>query len=173
MTNSTQRLLVEGGCYSRVLHSFSRLLWFACVIAAASIVQAQTETVLHSFGAPPDGGNPEAGVIFDSAGNLYGTTIAGGASGGASSACPPVFQLDSGCGSVFKVDAAGNETVLYSFTGGTDGKQPWAGVIQDSAGNLYGTTQLGGAHGLGVVFKVDATGHETVLHSFAGSPDGN
>jgi uncharacterized repeat protein (TIGR03803 family) len=137
------------------------------------MAQAQTETVLHSFGAPPDGGNPEAGVILDSAGNLYGTTLAGGASGGTSSVCPPVFQLDSGCGTVFKVDAAGNETVLYSFAGGTDGKQPWAGVIQDSAGDLYGTTQLGGTHGLGVVFKVDTTGHETVLHSFAGSPDGN
>jgi len=100
-----------------------------------------TETVLYSFCAMvncTDGGGPLAGVFRDAAGNLYGTTSGGGA---------------SGLGTVFKLDATGTETVLHSFTG-PDGKSPYAGVVQDSAGNLYGTTYLGGAYGYGVVFKI-------------------
>ncbi len=62
---------------------------------------------------------------------------------------------------------------LYSFTGGADGAHPVAGVIRDSAGNLYGTTRDGGTANLGVVYEVDATGHETVLHSFGGGNDGS
>jgi len=122
-------------------------------------VQAQTaaETVLHNFGSPPKGANPSAGVIRDSAGNLYGTTPVGGA---------------ANAGVVFKVNTAGRETVLYSFTGGADGSQPYAGVIADSSGNLYGTTYSGGQAGWGVVFKVDKAGQETVLYSFKGGADG-
>jgi uncharacterized repeat protein (TIGR03803 family) len=116
---------------------------------------AGNETVLHSFGGP-DGANPYGGVIRDSAGNLYGTTYQGGA---------------SGYGEVFKLDTAGTLTVLYSFTDGPDGGFPQAGVIRDSAGNLYGTTHQGGGSGAGVVYKVDTAGNETVLHSFSG-PDG-
>jgi uncharacterized repeat protein (TIGR03803 family) len=103
---------------------------------------------------------------MDSAGNLYGTTQKGG------TGCPSPFT--PGCGVVFKIDPAGNETVLYSFTGANgDGAFPFAGLILDSAGNLYGTTNSGGAAGggfagPGTVFKVDPTGHETVLHSFTG-----
>jgi uncharacterized repeat protein (TIGR03803 family) len=116
------------------------------------------ETVLYSFTGGADGAYPVAGVIRDSAGNLYGTTYGGGA---------------SGAGVVFKVDTSGNETVFYSFTGAADGGNPAAGVIRDSAGNLYGTTIYGGgASGAGVVFKVDASGHETVLYSFTGGADG-
>ena len=100
---------------------------------------------------------PYGGLIRDSKGNLYGTTNGGGA---------------SGAGVVFKVDTSGNETVLYSFTGGADGGYPLAGVIRDSAGNLYGTTNGGGASGAGVVFKVDTSGNETVLYSFTGGADG-
>jgi uncharacterized repeat protein (TIGR03803 family) len=117
---------------------------------------AGTETVLHSFASPPTGANPYAGVIRDSAGNLYGTTYSGGA---------------AGAGVVFKVDTAGNEIVLHSFTGGTDGANPYAGVIGDLGGNLYGTTFFGGAANLGVIYTLDPHGHETVLHSFGG-PDG-
>jgi uncharacterized repeat protein (TIGR03803 family) len=74
---------------------------------------------------------------------------------------------------VFKVDTFGNETVLYSFTGGSDGGYPlWVVLVRDSAGNLYGTTNGGGASGAGVVFKVNAAGNETVLHSFTGGADG-
>jgi uncharacterized repeat protein (TIGR03803 family) len=121
------------------------------------LAQAQTYTVLHRFqGSPADGQIPQAGVIGDSAGNLYGTTKYGGA---------------SNAGVVFKLDKTG-ETVLYSFTGGADGDQPGAGVIRDSAGNLYGTTSAGGTFGYGVVYKLDTTGKYTVLYSFKGGADG-
>jgi uncharacterized repeat protein (TIGR03803 family) len=114
-------------------------------------------SVLYSFCSVTnctDGVNPQAGLILDSAGSLYGTTSGGGANGG---------------GTVFKLDTNGVETVLYSFCSValcTDGSTPVAGVIQDAAGNLYGTTYVGGANGGGVVFKVDTTGQETVLYSF-------
>jgi uncharacterized repeat protein (TIGR03803 family) len=135
----------------------SRLL-FVCTLAIASIapVAAQTnEVVVHNFGGA-GGVNPYAGVIRDPAGNLYGTTLDGGAANE---------------GVVYKLDTTGHETVLYSFTGGADGAQPVAGVIRDSAGNLYGTTQYGGV-GAGVVYKLDTAGHETVLYSFTGGADG-
>jgi uncharacterized repeat protein (TIGR03803 family) len=117
---------------------------------------ARQYTVLYTFTGGADGSIPQGGVIRDSAGNLYGTTYAGGT---------------SGQGVVFKLDTAGQETVLYTFTGGADGGGPNA-VIRDSAGNLYGTTGGGGTSGAGVVFKVDAAGHETVLYSFTGGADG-
>jgi len=124
------------------------------------------ETILYSFTGPPDGANPVAGLILDSAGNLYGTTENGGVIGGA---CPG----SNGCGVVFKVDATGKETVLYSFTGAADGWSPLGALVEDSLGNLYGTTLHGGAVGPGVVFKLEPNGNETVLHSFSGgSTDG-
>jgi uncharacterized repeat protein (TIGR03803 family) len=118
------------------------------------------ETVLHSFTgfSKGDGNLPTAGLLLDGKGNLYGTTIAGGA---------------YNYGTVFKVDATGHETVLYSFTGGTDGDQPWSGLIRDAKGNLYGTTQTGGVYNYGTAFKLDKTGNETVLHSFNGTSDGS
>ncbi len=122
-----------------------------------------TETVLYSFCSESDcadGFTPMAGVIRDAQGNLYGTTSLGGA---------------YGQGTVFKLDTTGQETVLYSFCiqpNCTDGANPSAGVIQDSQGNLYGTTQKGGANGEGTVFKLSGT-TETVLYSFrAGNKDG-
>jgi uncharacterized repeat protein (TIGR03803 family) len=124
------------------------------------------ETLLYTFTGGADGGYPEAGLVRDSAGNLYGTTANGGNSTGT---CSYGF---SGCGVVFKLDASGNETVLYAFTGGADGSRPVASVIRDSAGNIYGTTQTGGTAGAGVVFKVNAAGEETVLYSFTGGSDG-
>ncbi len=120
------------------------------------------ETVLHTFTGGTDGGNPTAGVLMDSAGNLYGTTYQGGITG--------VNRF--GAGVVYKIDTSGQFTVLYSFTGGTDGSGPFAGVIQDSAGNLYGTTYYGGAGGYGVVYKLTPSLQETVLYSFKGAPDG-
>ncbi len=89
-----------------------------------------SETVLHTFEGRLRGSNPYAGVIRDPAGNLYGTTFYGGA---------------ANAGVVYKIDATGRETVLYSFTGGNDGNNPLAGVVRDPAGNLYGTTISGGA----------------------------
>jgi uncharacterized repeat protein (TIGR03803 family) len=122
------------------------------------------ETVLHRFGLPRyDGEQSAAELIRDSAGNLYGTT----AFGGGGSSCS-----GHGCGVVFRVDPAGKETVLYRFTGGNDGAEPFAGLVRDSAGNLYGTTYYGGTNDLGVVFKLDRTNKETILHTFTGPPDG-
>jgi len=113
-------------------------------------------TVLHDFDGL-DGSTPSSGPILDSAGNLYGTTEQGG---------------EFGQGTVYKLDTSGNETVLYSFFGYPDGKDPYAGVILDSAGNLYGTTVDGGAFNRGTVYKLDTSGNETVLHSFGGRNDG-
>ncbi len=115
------------------------------------------ETILHNFTGGSDGGVPDAGVIRDSAGNFYGTASAGGTSGN---------------GVVFKLDSAGHETVLYSFSGGTDGALPAAPLVSDDAGNLYGTAAEGGNSGAGVVFKLDSAGNETVLYSFSGGNDG-
>jgi uncharacterized repeat protein (TIGR03803 family) len=123
------------------------------------------ERVLYRFGDAVGGWHPSAGVIQDDAGNLYGTTELGG-----DLSCS--LGYSEGCGVVFKLDIAGNETALHTFTGGADGAGPFAGVIRDTAGNLYGTTISGGDYGYGVVFKLDAAGNETVLHAFSGGADG-
>ncbi|MGA2741008.1 MAG: choice-of-anchor tandem repeat GloVer-containing protein [Bryobacteraceae bacterium] len=134
------------------------VFWFACVLALIiAAPAAASEIVLHNFGCPPKGAEPYAPLIADSMGNFYGTTANGGA---------------AGVGVVYKLDATGHETVLYSFMGGNDGANHYSGVIGDSAGNLYGTTYQGGAAGFGVVYKLDSTGRETVLYSFAGGDDG-
>jgi uncharacterized repeat protein (TIGR03803 family) len=117
------------------------------------------ETVLYSFAGATDGANPVAGVVRDNAGNLYGTTPSGGS---------PICQ----CGTVFKVSNSGKETVLYRFRGGIDGAAPYAGVVRDSAGNLYGTTSSGGTSNNGTVFKVNASAKESVLYNFSGGVDG-
>ena len=131
-----------------------------------------TETVLYRFTGGAAGGLPFAGLVRDSAGNLYGTTVQGGDLSGCTG---------YGCGVVFKLDITGMETVLYTFTGRADGGNPQAGLIRDSTGNLYGTTTAGGTvtgsgtlceDGCGVVYKVDTTGRETVLHTFTGEADG-
>jgi len=127
------------------------------------------ETVLYSFCVQPncaDGAFPQAGVALDPKGNLYGTT----ASGGALDGCGGL-----GCGSVFKLTPAGQETVLDSLAG-YYGYTPVAGVVFDQKGNLYGTTLFGGDYqyqcrvngsiGCGVVFGLTPKGKEIVLHSF-------
>ena len=115
------------------------------------------QTVLYSFTGGSDGGYPYAGVIRDSAGNLYGTTLFGG---------------PANSGVVYKVDPTGHETVLYGFAGGADGARPYAGVIRDSSGSLYGTAAEGGASNAGLVYKLDSTGQKTNLYSFPGMADG-
>jgi uncharacterized repeat protein (TIGR03803 family) len=125
---------------------------------------------LYSFCADDciDGSLPEDSLLRDAQGNLFGTTVSGGAIGSQ----PPCGFL--GCGVVFKVDPNGIETVLYTFSGGPDGGFPVANVIEDSDGNLYGTTMHGGtadqvcSGGCGVIFKVTSAGQETVLHQFGG-----
>jgi len=118
------------------------------------------ETVIYRFRGGQDGSAPSAGVIRDEAGYLYGTTSQGGPS----------------LGTVFRIDSLGKENVLYRFSGNADGSTPMGGLIRDAAGNFYGTTLDGGSdtaqYGFGVVFKLDPSGHETVLHTFTGGDDG-
>src|SRR5580700_8521561 len=133
--------------------------------AAGTVFRINTagkEKVLHSFSQTDgDGAFPWYGTLArDSSGNLYGTTITGGVAG------------ELCCGTIFKVTAAGKETVLYRFTGDNGDGFPQAGVVRDSSGNLYGTTQNGGPSNAGTVFKVDPSGRKTILYSFTGSTDG-
>jgi uncharacterized repeat protein (TIGR03803 family) len=122
------------------------------------ITPAGKETVLHAFNGRADGACPSAGVIRDAKGNLYGTTEQGG-----------TYNV----GTVFKVTPSGKQTILYSFSGETDGEGPIGGVIRDASGNLYGTTQMSNHFsGYGTVFEVTPSGEEKVLHSFAGGTDG-
>jgi uncharacterized repeat protein (TIGR03803 family) len=120
-----------------------------------------TQTVLYRFRDSPDGQQPDSGLTRDAAGNLYGTTAFGGQCG-----------IQGGCGTVFKVDATGQETILYTFTGGADGGVPFAGLVRDATGNLYGATAGFGTYDDGTVFKLDTSGKETVLYSFKGGADG-
>jgi uncharacterized repeat protein (TIGR03803 family) len=127
------------------------------------------ETVLHKFegAANSDGAGPGARLVQDGLGNLYGTTNNGG-----DVDCVARYY-EPGCGTVFKIDTAGHETVLHQFTGAnSDGEIP-SGLILDPQGNLYGTTTFGGRYGYGTVFRVDPSGHETVLYSFRGPGAGD
>ena len=178
-----------------------------------------TEQVLHSFGNGTDASAPFAGLTFDTAGNLYGTTEVGGTSGGcAPYGCGTVFELTPAAGgtwtekvlynfggrhgrdysqsrlssstppaistarppkaalttweTLFELTPAGGgtwtEQVLHNFGNGTDGANPYARLIFDAAGNLYGTTYQGGSYGGGTVFRFNAQG-ESLLQSFSGN----
>ena len=127
-----------------------------------------TETMLYAFcnkANCADGAAPGGALIMDKDGNLYGTTTAGGRSACSDEGYP-------GCGTVFRLTPSGKETVLFSFDGGGQGAYPYSSLISDDGGNLYGTTDLGGAYGQGAVFKLSANGKETVLYSFTGGTDG-
>lgn len=135
------------------------------------------EAVLYSFTGGSDGGSPSSSLVFGKNGALYGTTSAAGASIGGT-----VFQLTPPAAQ----GGSWTESVIYSFTLGSDGGVPYAGVISDAAGNLYGTTAVGGNFscnagfndGCGVVYKLappatqGSAWTETVLHSFSGGLDG-
>jgi uncharacterized repeat protein (TIGR03803 family) len=128
----------------------------------APVAGAHADDTLYTFSGGNDGGTPYCGLISGGKGNdpakmrLYGTTQDGG---------------KSGYGTVFEIEGAGLESVVYSFGGGSDGANPVASLITDANGNLYGTTENGG-DGFGVVFKLTPGGTETVLHAFAGGNDG-
>jgi beta-xylosidase len=132
---------------------------------------AWSEHVLHRFTGGTDGGRPEAELIFDAAGNLYGTADVGGGT-----ACYGY----SGCGLVFELtrESTGkwSEHVLHRFTGGLDGDEPDAGLIFDAAGNLYGAATHTGEGNEGLVFKLTRTSTGTwskqVLHRFDAPTDG-
>lgn len=128
---------------------------------------ASTTQILYSFQGDTDGEYADTDLVVDTAGNIYGTTVQGGTFGG---------------GTVFEVTPAGVHTVLYNFTGGSDGGEPYKGVTLDSQGNLYGTAGVGGKYvgpcsdtGCGVVFKLTNSGgtwKQTVIHYFTGGNDG-
>jgi uncharacterized repeat protein (TIGR03803 family) len=144
------------------------------ILATTTLAFGQNETVIYSFQGGSDGKEPEAGLVADRAGNLYGTTYSGGSTGWGTAfeLSPPTAPGDPW-----------TEKILYAFQGGTDGKEPKAALIFDSMGNLYGTT-FGGSNtgcfgnGCGTVFELSppsAPGMawtETVLHHFQGSGDG-
>lgn len=134
-----------------------------------TVVCPWTETVIYAFHGGTDGIEPQfSGVAFDPAGNMYGTTALGGA---------------NGKGIVYKLTRNGSqwvESILYNFNGAGDGSNPQAGVILDSAGNLYGTTQMGGdlscafSQGCGTVFELSPPGSgwtETTIYTFESSSD--
>jgi uncharacterized repeat protein (TIGR03803 family) len=178
-----------------------------------------TETIIHSFGSGTDGMFPEAGLVADATGNLFGTTAQGGAhglgaifeltpvsggwmenviysfAGGKSGAGPTAgLSLDTsgnvygttsgggtrGLGNIFKLTHGANgkwtESVIHTFTGGRWGANPYGGLVFDVMGNLYGTTAVGGVHNWGIAFKLvlnsDGKWIESVLHSFGGGRDG-
>lgn len=116
-------------------------------------------TVLYSFQGSPDGENPQANLYLASDGNFYGTAARGGADGG---------------GTIFRISPAGVFTLLYTFTGGTDGAFPSAGLIEGSDGNMYGTTVSGGAinaagfTGYGTIFQLTPNGVLTTIYTFTG-----
>ena len=142
--------MVRKQCFLNV-RAMVLLSLFLTVALGSRRAGAQTYTVLHAFAAGTDGAAPSP-IIRDAEGNLYGTTNFGGV---------PSCGEDT-CGTVYKIDSAGNETVLYSFQGGNNGSDPKAALVRDAAGNLYGTTQGNGfIPGASVVFKVEPNGQET------------
>jgi uncharacterized repeat protein (TIGR03803 family) len=144
-------------------------------LCLTSMAQGQTYTVLHNFSHGPDGGLPEGGLTMDAEGNLYGTAVAGGRTGGN---CGPY-----GCGTVFKLSSSLVLTPIYLFQGGTDGSAPGPAILRPN-GTLYGVTTIGGGNGCtgsgcGTVFSLtppDCTScvwKETVLYRFTGGIDGS
>lgn len=131
-------------------------------------------SVLHTFGGP-DGRYPDSVLLLDADGNIYGTTGDGGSNSNDQ-------QCAYGCGTVFKITPNGAESVLYNFcslSNCADGASPGSGpLVRDDVGNIYGTTARGGAYdncnkeGCGVVFELDTSGKERVLHRFSGGADG-
>jgi uncharacterized repeat protein (TIGR03803 family) len=143
-------------------------LIMATVLMPLGTSAQSTFITLHRFSGGNDGGNAQGSLIFDAAGNLYGTTIEGG-----NSHC--------GCGGVvfrltLRSDGGWTESVLHVFGRGHDGAEPRAGLIFDAEGNLYGTTSSGGVSNLGTVFELtpnaDGSWSEKLLHSFTGESDG-
>lgn len=109
-----------------------------------------TQTILYSFQGSSDGGAPYSGLVFDKAGNLYGSATAGGLGG-----------CGQGCGTIFELSpskSGWSYNVIYSFQGGNDGGQPTAGLVFDNSGNLYGAAESFGANGGGTVFELSPSG---------------
>jgi uncharacterized repeat protein (TIGR03803 family) len=124
------------------------------------------ESVLYSFSGGSDGSYPEGSLIIDASGNLYGTTSEGG------NACQ-IKKKIFGCGVVFKISTDGSETVLYAFKNDLDGMAPYAGLIQDSLGDFFGTTSEGGSakgcdsRHCGTIFELSPDGAKTTIYNFS------
>ena len=151
----------------RFLHSANRILVTCAAMAllATAAWAASAAKLIYSFAGSGDGEYTDTELVMDSAGNLYGTSVQGGIYGG---------------GTVFQVTPAGVHTVLYDFTGGADGGEPYKGVTLDAQGNLYGTAVTGGGGscegGCGVTFKLSNSGGvwtQSVIHTFTGGKDGS
>jgi len=142
-------------------HSALTLVLSICVFTSTAVFAANSTKLIYSFGGGSDGEYTDTELVVDRAGNLYGTSVQGGMFGG---------------GTVFQVTPAGVHTVLYNFTGGADGGEPYKGVTLDAEGNLYGTAVTGGGGscegGCGVVYKLANSGGtwtQTVIHTFTGA----
>ena len=136
----------------RRLSVFPAILFLMFAVATAP-AQTQNFTVLHEFNGTADGANPEGKLLRDAAGNLYGTTFAGGAVGE---------------GTVYTIDNTGKEKILFTFSGEFQtGGFPATPLIRDQAGNLYGIAD-GGPGGAGIVYKISPDGKETILFAFQG-----
>lgn len=140
------------------------------VLAFTVAAHAQTETVLFDFNGNTEGAEPPSGLVADSAGNLYGTTQWGGSYTSCSTGCGVVYELSR------TSSGAWEQTILHTFGAFGDGAEPAAGLVVDRAGNLYGTTTLGGSRLLGTVFELTPTAGGTwqssILWSFLGGSDG-
>jgi uncharacterized repeat protein (TIGR03803 family) len=151
----------DGNLYGTTV--FGSSIGYGTVFKISNPTTSPTESVIYAFTGGSDGGSPHAGLIQASDGNLYGTTLNGGS---------------NGFGTVFKISnptTTPTESVIYSFTGGSDGGYPYASVIQASDGNLYGTTYAVGSNGFGNVFKISnptTSPTESVIYSFSGGSDG-
>jgi uncharacterized repeat protein (TIGR03803 family) len=150
-------------------YAFATVLLF--MVASSVCWAASGLTPIYSFTGGNDGGDPHTWLTFDSQGNIYGTTVTGGKFGFGT-----VFELSPTSGGQW------TETVLHSFAGSPDGKNPYGGVTFDGAGNLYGATAAGGSggtcvgDGCGTVFELSPSGNtwtETVIYNFTGGNDGS
>jgi uncharacterized repeat protein (TIGR03803 family) len=157
----------EGNLYSTTrLGGEGRCPWYGYYSSCGTVFEltaAGEYKILHDFGTRlDDGAFPSAGLVRDNEGNFYGTTLQGG------NGCPSPFY---GCGTVFETTAAGEEKILHGFGSRPgDGRNPYAALVLDQKGRLYGTTSAGGAYGGGTVFKLAPTGEEKILYSFGGKP---
>src|SRR5207245_245330 len=165
MRGRTMNLLIR---LKRITPIFFVALVLTCVGLGLSTTVFGGTNVIYSFAGDEDGEYADTDLEADGAGNIYGTTVLGG---------------HSGSGTVFRLSPTPNgwvHTVLYSFTGGADGGEPYKGVTLDREGNLYGTAVTGGSGscegGCGVVCKLTNSGGtwiQTVIHAFTGGDDGS
>src|SRR6476659_9366410 len=167
-TTSNRNLGLTRSLVRKTRRFFGWIAGAAIVFLIAFTATAATNEVIYSFAGGADGEYLDTDVAIDAAGNLYGTSVLGGTFGGGT-----VWQLS-------QVNGSWVHTVLYNFTGGADGGEPYKGVTLDAEGNLYGTAVTGGSGscegGCGVVYELTNSGGnwtQTVIHAFTGGDDGS